>query len=58
MAVWTVIIIPILLELSPSVTRELITELWIESENDIITETETDNKVTEIDNNLIENVQE
>jgi hypothetical protein len=56
MPVWTVIIIPILLELSPSVTIELIT--WIESENEIIIETETDNKVTETDNNLVEKPQE
>jgi hypothetical protein len=54
----TVIIIPILVEVSLSMIIELITELWIESENDIITETETDNKVTETDNNLTENPQE
>jgi hypothetical protein len=42
---WTVIIIPILLELSPEIIIELITELWIESENEIITETETNNNI-------------
>jgi hypothetical protein len=28
-------------------------ELWIETENEIITETETDNNISETDNNLI-----
>jgi hypothetical protein len=58
MVVWTVIIIPIPLEISPEIIIELITELWIESENDIITETNTDNNITETDNNLIKKPQE
>jgi hypothetical protein len=57
MPVWTVIITPILVELSPSMIIELIIELWIETENDIIPETETDNNISETDN-LIEEPQE
>jgi hypothetical protein len=36
----------------------LITELWIETENDIMTENDTDNNITETHSNLIENIKE
>jgi hypothetical protein len=50
----TVIVIPIIIEFSPETFLHIMLELWIESENDIIRETQTDNNISETDNNLIE----
>jgi hypothetical protein len=50
----SVIVIPILIEFLPETFLQIILKLWLETENDIITETETDNKVTETDNKLVE----
>jgi hypothetical protein len=58
MTVMTVLVILIVIEFSPETFLHIMLELWIETENEIITETETDNKVTETDNNLIEKPQE
>jgi hypothetical protein len=43
----TVIVIPILIEFSPEAFLQIMLELWIETENDIITETQTDNNIAE-----------
>jgi hypothetical protein len=53
----TVVVIPIVIEFSPETFLHLMLELWIETENEIITETNTDNNITETDNNLIEKPQ-
>jgi hypothetical protein len=50
----TVIVVPILIEFSPETFLQIMLELWLETENDIITETETDKNITETDNNLVE----
>jgi hypothetical protein len=50
----TVIVIPIIIEFSPETFLHIMLELWIESENEIMSETETDNNISEADNNLIE----
>jgi hypothetical protein len=54
MVVITVVVIPIVREFSPETFLHIMLELWIESENDIITKTNTDNNISETDNNLIE----
>jgi hypothetical protein len=38
----TVVVIPILIEFSPEIFLQIMLELWIETENDIITETNTE----------------
>jgi hypothetical protein len=52
--VTTVVVIPIIIEFSPETVLRIMLELWIESESDMIRETETDNNINETDNNLIE----
>jgi hypothetical protein len=43
----TVVVIPIVIEFSPETFLHRMLELWIETENEIITETETDNNISE-----------
>jgi hypothetical protein len=50
MHVTTVVVIPILIEFSPEIFLHIMLELWIKTENDIITETKTDNNILETDN--------
>jgi hypothetical protein len=58
MTVMTVVVIPIVIEFSPETFLHILFELWIETENEIITETNTDNNISETDNNLIKKPQE
>jgi hypothetical protein len=53
MGVMAVVLIPTIIEFSPETFLHIMLELWIETENEIITETNTDNNISETDNNLI-----
>jgi hypothetical protein len=54
----TVVVITILIEFSPETFLHILLELCIETEDEIITETETDNNISEMDNNIIEETEQ